>query len=127
MNAWSFNFERLQAWQKSRELCKEIYKVTKTFPPSEQFGLVAQVRRAAVSVSSNLAEGMSRTTPRDQVRFVEIAYGSLMEVFCQIILAGDAELISADVCENLRQMICEVAAMLSGLRKSIVRRAEEKH
>lgn len=123
MSVWSFNFEKLQAWQKSRELSKEIYGITRAFPQTEQFGLVSQMRRAAVSVSSNLAEGMSRSTAREQIRFVEIAYGSLMEVFCQVVLAG---LLSAAEVEELRAKISEIAAMLSGLRKSIVRRSAEK-
>lgn len=126
MSVWSFNFEKLQAWQKSRELSKEIYGITRAFPQTEQFGLVSQMRRAAVSVSSNLAEGMSRSTAREQIRFVEIAYGSLMEVFCQVVLAGDAGLLSAAEVEELRAKIGEIAAMLSGLRKSIVRRSAEK-
>ena len=123
MSVWSFNFEKLQAWQKSRKLSKEIYGITRAFPQTEQFGLVSQMRRAAVSVSSNLAEGMSRSTAREQIRFVEIAYGSLMEVFCQVVLAG---LLSAAEVEELRAKISEIAAMLSGLRKSIVHRSAEK-
>lgn len=123
MSVWSFNFEKLQAWQKSRELSKEIYGITRAFPQTEQFGLVSQMRRAAVSVSSNLAEGMSRSTAREQIRFVEIAYGSLMEVFCQVVLAG---LLSAAEVEEPRAKISEIAAMLSGLRKSIVHRSAEK-
>lgn len=122
MSEWNFNFEKLQVWQRARILNKEIYAFTQTFPQTEQFGLTSQMRRAAVSVSSNIAEGTSRTTARDQIRFLEISYGSLMELFCQIQLAGDVKLIEEESVENFRTQIREIAAMLSGLRKSIARR-----
>ncbi|MBR5622443.1 MAG: four helix bundle protein [Opitutales bacterium] len=125
MSEWNFNFEKLQVWQKARELSKEVYACTRSFPASEQFGLVSQMRRAAVSVSSNIAEGMSRTSVREQIRFIEVAYGSLMELFCQIRLAGDFAFIAEVNVENFRVRIREIAAMLSGLRKSIVHRSEE--
>lgn len=75
-----FGFEKLETWQVARQFTKDIYDITRTFPGEEKFGLVSQMRRAAISVGSNLAEGVSRTTPKAQANFSEMAYGSLMEV-----------------------------------------------
>lgn len=84
-----YNLEKLDAWQLSRKFVKSIYLVTKMFPNEEKYGLTAQIRSAAISVSSNIAEGSSRKTSKDQNNFYTIAYGSLMEVLNQLILATD--------------------------------------
>ena len=76
-----FSFQKLLVWQKSRELVKRVYCVQSAFPQAERFVLTDQLRRAVISVPSNIAEGSAKESPKDQVRFIEIAYGSLMEVF----------------------------------------------
>jgi len=84
-----FSFERLVAWQESRKLNLSIYNLTKSFPSEERYGITSQMRRASISVSSNLVEGNSRYTSKDKARFFEISYGSLMELLNQIVLSVD--------------------------------------
>ena len=113
-----YSFEKLEVWQKSRLLVKEIYLITKKFPEDEKFGLTSQVRRAMISVSCNIAEGASRWSDKEKVRFIEIAYGSLMEVVNCLILANDLEYISEDKILDLRSNIDIIASKLNGLKKS---------
>lgn len=82
-----FRFEKLEVWQKAIIFADRIYAVTRSFPEDERFGLMSQMRRAAVSVSSNIAEGSGHSSDKDFARFVEIAYGSLMEVVSQLRLS----------------------------------------
>ena len=91
-----FPFEKLQVWQKSRILVAEIYQITKSFPKEETYGLTNQVRRAIVSVPSNLAEGCTRKTKNERARFTTIAYSSLMETINQMILAKDLSYINSN-------------------------------
>jgi len=79
----TYAFENLTVWQESRKFVKEIYLVTADYPKDERYGLISQLRRASVSVSSNLAEGSCRWSKKEQARFYEIAYGSLIEVLNQ--------------------------------------------
>ena len=79
-----FAFERLIVYEKSLQLVKDIYAITKLFPETEKFGLCSQLQRAIISVPSNIAEGVCRMSTKEKTRFIEIAYGSLMEVYCQI-------------------------------------------
>jgi len=90
------NFKDLKVWQRSHQLTLEIYVATKTFPREEQFGLTAQLRRAAASVSANLAEGCERQTDREMSRFVQIAMGSASELEYHLLLATDLVLLSRD-------------------------------
>jgi len=80
-----YAFEKLEVWQKSRSLVKKIYDVTSRFPIEEKYALTIQLRRASISVSSNIAEGSTRWGKRDKARFYEIAYGSLIEVMNQLV------------------------------------------
>ena len=79
LGAGMFSFERLVVWQKAIEYADFVYKITKDFPADERFGLTSQLRRSAVSISANIAEGSSRSSRADMSRFIEIAYGSLLE------------------------------------------------
>lgn len=90
----TFSFEKLNIWQKSRQLLVVIYKLTKSFPDEERFGLISQMRRSSVSVSLNIAEGSGRHSAKDKARFTEIAYSSLLELLNQLILSHDLELIT---------------------------------
>ncbi len=113
-----YSFENLEVWQKSRELVKEIYGVTSDFPADEKFGLTSQLRRAAVSVSSNIAEGSSRWSKKDQARFYEIAFGSLIEVLNQSILSNDLDFMQSTKLVGLRSNIDSISRMLNSLYKS---------
>src|ERR1700722_9117877 len=84
-----YPFEKLRVWQAARELAKAIYLATSSFPQREIYGLTSQCNRAVVSVAANLAEGSSRRSRKDQAHFSEIAYGSLMELACLLILSTD--------------------------------------
>ncbi len=113
-----YAFENLEVWKKSRIFVKEIYGVTKLYPQEEKFGLTNQLRRASVSISSNIAEGSTRLSNRDKSRFYEVAYGSLIEVLNQLILSYDLEFLSNDNLTRLRTQIEELSRMLLALHKS---------
>ncbi len=113
-----FSFEKLKVWQKARELSIKIYKSTKVFPSDEQFGLISQMRRCSISISSNIAEGTGRHSPRDKARFTEIAYGSALELLNQSIISNDLEFITKEDCLVIRKQITEITAMLDALYKS---------
>ena len=119
-----YGFEKLDVWQKSRLLVRDIYLITKSFPEDERFGLTSQLRRAMISVSCNIAEGTSRWSNKEKIRFIEIAYGSLMEVVNCLMLAFDLEYISEQKILELRFNIDIVANKLNGLKKSLDRSVE---
>jgi four helix bundle protein len=114
-----FRFEKLEAWQLAIELAQRIYKVTSRFPDQERFGLTSQLRRSAVSVSSNIAEGSGRASDGDFARFLEIAYGSLMEVVSQLQIAKLQGFIGPNEYDELYNAAERVARVLSGLRSSL--------
>ena len=115
---YTFSFEKLKVWQESIELVKSIYTETRKFPDEEKFGLVSQLRRASVSISSNLAEGTSRNTNNDKARFTTIAYSSLMEVLNQLIISKELEMLHEEVYNELRPQVEKIANMLNALKKS---------
>lgn len=112
-----FNFEKLDVCQKSRQLIKEIYIVTKSFPEDEKYGLTNQLRRASVSVSSNVAKGNSRFSPKDKSHFTEMAYTSLMEVTNQLIISSDFNYIRENQLNQIKVQISEIGNKLTGLYK----------
>lgn len=120
-----FAFEKLSVWQKTRKLSLLIYKITKDYPVDERFGLVSQLRRAIVSVSSNIAEGSSRLTSKDQAHFYNTSYSSLMEVLSQIILSYDLEFVTIEQYEILREKIEEISFQLNSLRNSALKRSNK--
>ncbi len=105
------------------QLSLKIYKITSKFPGGEKFGLVSQIRRAVVSIPSNIAEGYGRKTTPDYIRSLFIAYGSICELETQILLAGDLGYIEPAVLEEIKSDIQEVERML----KALIRALEEKH
>jgi four helix bundle protein len=115
-----YPFEKLRVWQDARALIKSVYQTTKSFPRSEVYGLTSQTNRAAVSVAANLAEGSSRTSRKDQAHFSQIAYGSLMELACLLIVAVDLEILSPDQEAKLRDEIEAVSRQLNALRNTQV-------
>jgi four helix bundle protein len=117
------NYKDLKVWQRSYELCLEIYRVTKGFPKEERYGLTSQIRRAAASVPSNIAEGYGRKTTPEYIKFLYVAYGSNCELETQILLSGDLGYIETDKLKKLQNEIGEVERMLKALIKSL----ENKH
>ena len=122
MEVFKFSFERLIVWQKARELSKSLYRASENFPSEERYRLADQIRRAGISVASNIAEGTSRKSFKDQERFLEIAYGSLMEICCQLQLAVDIELMTDFEFSALREKIREIARLLIALKTSLENR-----
>ena len=116
-----YSFEKLEIWQLSRKLAGRIYLITREFPDNERFGLISQVRRASISVSSNIAEGSSRYSTKDRVRFIEIGYGSLMEVASQLIIAMDLNYLEEDSHNELRELIEELSNKMNSFRKAILK------
>ena len=116
-----FRFEKLDVWQKVVGFADRIYEVTRQFPSDERFGLTSQMRRASMSISSKIAEGSGRSSNRDFVRFVEIAYGSVMEVVSQLQITLGQSIVAAEVRDELYESAEELARMLSGLKASLLR------
>jgi four helix bundle protein len=116
-----FRFEKLEVWHKAIEFADGVYAVTRAFPDHERFGLTSQMRRASASVSSNIAEGSGRSSDKDFAHFIEIAYGSLMEVISQLHLAHRQSFVSEPEQANLYATAEELARMLSGLRSHLNR------
>ena len=114
-----FIFEKLDVWKKARYLVRDIYKLLDNFPNTEKYALCDQIRRAAISVPSNIAEGSGRASTKERVHFLEIAYGSLLEVYNQFIIAEDLHYIPIGTIEQLRAQFTEVAKMISGWRKNL--------
>jgi four helix bundle protein len=113
------NYRDLLVWQKAYQLCLEIYRITKEFPKEEKFGLTSQIRRAVVSVPSNIAEGYGRKTTPEYIQALYVAYGSNCELETQIMLSGDLGYISAEDMKKLKEGIGEVERMLKALIKSL--------
>ena len=113
------NYKELKVWQKSYQLCLEVYKITAGFPKDEKFGLTSQIRRAVVSIPSNIAEGYGRKTTADYLRSLYIAYGSNCELETQIMLSRDLDYIRREIVETVIDKIHEVERMLKALIKSL--------
>ena len=113
-----FNYKKLVAYQRGKDLVKAVYDLLRGFPKEEQYALCDQLRRAVVSVTSNIAEGTNRQTYPDKIHFLEIAYGSLMEVHSQMDVACDLGYISAVNLMFIEELIIGVVKPLSGLRSS---------
>jgi four helix bundle protein len=114
-----FNFEKLQVWRKSIVLADLIYGLTRSFPAEERFGLTSQMRRSAVSGSSNLAEGSSRSSRTDFRRFIEMATGSAFELSSQSVIARNQGLLTEAAHQQIHHAALEVVRMLSGLHDSL--------
>jgi len=115
-----FNFEKLETWQKAIAFADLVYELTRNFPTDERFGLTNQMRRAAVSVSSNIAEGTARNSKNDYARFLEIATGSLFEVVSQSFVGKRQGFLSESDFIKLYAAAEEQGKMLSGLRRSVL-------
>ena len=113
-----FGYRRLIAYQKAKEVVKKTYKLLKIFPAEERYAMCDQLRRASVSITSNIAEGINRYSVKEKAHFIEMAYGSLMEVSSQFEIAEDLGYITTDDLMSMDELIKDVARLLSGLQNS---------
>ena len=113
-----FGYRKLIAYQKAKEVLKRTYKLSKRFPAEERYAMCDQLRRASVSITSNIAEGVNRYSVKEKAHFIEMAYGSLMEVSSQIEIAEDTGYITTEDRINMDELIREEARLLSGLQNS---------
>ena len=113
------DFRKLQVWEKSHKLALDIYRTTKDFPKSELYNLTSQIRRAAASIPSNIAEGSGRGSDADLRRMLQIAFGSASELEYQLLLAHELEFINNDSYQKLDNQITEIKRMLSSLMKKL--------
>jgi four helix bundle protein len=109
------SFKDLFVWQKGIELVNEIYKLTKLFPKEELYCLTSQIRRAAISVPSNIAEGWGRGTTKNYIQFLEIARGSLYETNTLIIISYNQDYVNKEICDKIEDKINEIGRMLNTL------------
>jgi len=115
------NYHHLKVWQASMQLAEQVYKLTANFPSEERFGLSSQLRRAAASIPSNIAEGNARTSNRDYLRFITMSLGSLAEVETQLELSVRLEYLNTEDKERFESHISELARMLRGMQKRLVK------
>ena len=113
------SYRDLEVWKKSIDLAEWIYRVSKTFPPDERFGLTSQIRRAAVSVPANIAEGAARTGTGEFLQFLSVASGSLAEVETFLVLAQRLKWIPDQTIRELEAQATEISRMLGGLKRSL--------
>ena len=113
----NFSYRNLRVYQQAKSLVVYIYSLLKQFPKEEQYALCDQLRRAVISIPSNIAEGMGRVSIKEQIHFIEIAFGSLNETMCQIELAYELGYISQEQLIASEDFVKEVSRMLSRLRK----------
>ena len=119
-----YSFQKLNAWNEAKSLVVDVYHLLDGFPHFEKYALCDQIRRAVVSVPSNIAEGSGRVSLKEKIHFLEIAYGSLMETFNQILIAIDLTYITEESVEVIKPKIDNVAKMINGLRTSYSKQLE---
>jgi four helix bundle protein len=113
------NFKDLVAWQRAMDLVEAVYEITRQFPKDELYGLTSQIRRAAVSIPSNIAEGEGRGSPNEFVRFLSIAYGSLREVETQLLIATRLKYLEEAAAAKAQSLCDETGRILNGLMNSL--------
>ena len=114
-----FYYRKLLVYQQAMELLTDVYDLTKKFPPQELYGLTNQIQRAAISIPSNIAEGMGRFSFKERIHFIEISNGSLMEVMCQLEIAHRLGYITTEELQMQETNIATIAKMMIGLRKNL--------
>ena len=115
----NFGFRDLRVYQTSKDFVKTVYGLLSTYPPNEQYALCDQLRRASVSVPTNIAEGMSRLSDKEKVHFIEISYGSLMEVLCQMEISKELNYVTEEQMKDIENQITIIAKQLSKLRTTL--------
>jgi len=124
MNGIQYSFEKLKVWQEAKKLVVDVYNLLDDFPKFEKYALCDQIRRAIVSVPSNIAEGSGRKSLKEQIHFLEISYGSLMETYNQLLIAIDLNYITEESVEAIKPTIDGVAKMINGLSNSYSKKLE---
>lgn len=119
-----YSFEKLESWKIARSFVSRLYFITGSFPESEKFGIINQIRRAGISITSNLAEGTSRNSYKEKVRFIEISFSSLMEVLNCLIISNDCGWINDNDLEGLRNDIDNITYKLIGLKNSYIKKID---
>ena len=119
-----YSFEKLKVWQEAKKLVVDVYHLLDSFPKFEKYALCDQIRRAIVSVPSNIAEGSGRRSLKEQIHFLEISYGSLMETYNQLLIAIDLTYITEESVEAIKPSIDSVAKMINGLSNSYSEKLE---
>lgn len=122
---YKYSFEKLEVWNDARNLVKMIYLQTDNFPEKERFGLSSQMQRAAVSIVSNIAEGVSRSSVKEKIRFVELAYGSLMELYCQLYVSVDLDYLTPDTFTLIKAEIDKIANKANALKRSFIKQLND--
>ena len=117
-----YEYKNLDVYKESKNLVKMVYGLIEKFPKVETYALCDQLRPAATSIPSNIAEGSGRTSSKDQAHFFEMAFGSLMEVNCQMDIACDLGYINQNELKQIEEQVSRIAAMLSGLRRKCLTR-----
>ncbi len=112
------SYRELIVWQKAMVLVKEIYQLTSSFPDDEKFGLISQMRRAAISIPSNIAEGWGRLSRKNYIQFLRISRGSLFELETQILIIKDLKYINDS--KEIEDLITEISKMLNSLIKKLI-------
>lgn len=115
-----FTYRKLRVYQQSKKLVLVVYDLLRYFPKEENYALCDQLRRAVISIPSNIAEGISRASHKEQIHFIEISFGSLNEVMCQVEIANELGMIAKEHLQLVEEYYRTIAQMLSGLRRSII-------
>lgn len=113
-----YNFKELVIWKEGMAVAKEVFKITRNFPPEERYGLTSQILRSAVSISSNIAEGSGRGSNKEFCQFLNISLGSCFELETQILIAKDFNYISKEISDNMTDRLVQLQKMINGLKKS---------
>lgn len=118
---YKYSFEKLEVWNDARNKVKMIYLQTNNFPERERFGLSSQMQRAVVSIVSNIAEGVSRNSVKEKIRFVELAYGSLMELYCQLYVSVDLDYLTPNTFTLIKAEIDKIANKANALKRNFIK------
>ncbi len=116
---YTYNFEKLEIWQLSKNLTVMIYNASKDFPDSEKFGITNQLRRAVVSIPTNIAEGVNKITEKERSRYLQIAYGSSMEVISLLLISYELNYISSENLEKYRSIINEISNKINAYNRKL--------
>ena len=127
MIEFDFSYRKLNVYQLSKKLVTDIYKLIGTFPNTETYALSDQLRRAAISIPSNIAEGTAKASPKEQFHFLEIAYGSLMEIMCQLEISYDLGYINQVQLRQSEEEIVMIYKMLSSMQCTLKSRIQSNH
>lgn len=122
---YKYSFEKLEVWNDARNKVKIIYLQTDNFPEKERFGLSSQMQRAVVSIVSNITEGVSRSSVKEKIRFLELAYGSLMELYCQLYVSVDLDYLTPDTFTLIKAEIDKIANKANALKRSFIKQLND--